>query len=288
MTLGDENCVLLKRGEVVEEARWRVDGGRRMVLQRRERLVLQRVDAAVELVAAAPVRAAVGDRPAAVRAGNVDVEDRRNRTPDVGDGFAGRTRRCRARNRRAAIEQLDVGRQRDRDPDQSVLGQVGEVVRSGAVDAKVIGIDRAKERIVDAGGGHLRQPRLRGGRGQLEVLGIHVAVGARAAVATQAGKRPVVEVRLAATDRRVDRRGRRRGAPVGVERRRRGLVIAATGGERDGAEQQKAAARRPLRSIGFMVLLSGIRRRTADRRQHNVRNGPESHSPRLETFLKNG
>src|SRR4029077_1764391 len=97
----------------------------------------------------------------------------------------------------------DVGRQRDRDPDQSVLGQVGEVVRGGAVDAKVIGIDRAKERIVDTGRGHLRQARLRGGRSQLEVLGVHVAVGACAAVAAQAGKRPVVEVRLAATDRRV-------------------------------------------------------------------------------------
>ena len=259
---------LLKGSEVVEEARWRVDGGRRMVLQRGERLVLQRVDAAVELVAAAPVRAAVGDRPDAVGAGDLDVEDRGNRAPDVGDGLAGRARRCRARNRRAAVEQLDVRGQRDRDPDQAVLRQVGEVVRGRAVDAKVVGVDRAKERIVDAGRGHLREPRLRGGRGQLEVLRIHVAVGTRAAVAAQAGERPVVEVRLAATDRGVDRRGRRRGAAVGVECRT--VVAAATGGERDGAEQHKGRGPQALALDRFHGLPSGSAP-SADRRHHNAR-----------------
>ena len=141
--------------------------------------------------------------------------------------------RRRARIRAVAIEQLDIRGERDRDPDQAVLRQVGEVVRGGAVGAKVVGVGRAKERIVDAGCGHVREPRLRGSRRQLEVLRIHVAVGACAAVAPQAGQRPVVEVRLAATDRRVDRRSRRRGAAVGVECR---AFVAAAGGERDGAQ----------------------------------------------------
>ena len=141
----------LEGRQVVQEARRRVDRDPGMVAQRAERLVLQRVDAAVELVAAARVRPSRRRGSDAIGAGDVDVEDRGNRAPDVGDGLAGRARRCRARDRRPAVEQLDVRRQRDRDANQAVLRQVGEVVRGRAVDAEVIGVDRAEQRIVDAG-----------------------------------------------------------------------------------------------------------------------------------------
>ena len=127
-----------------------------------------------------------------------------------------------------------------------------------AVDAKVIGVDRAKERIVDAGCGHLRESRLRGGRGQLEVLRIHVAVGTCATVTPQAGERPVVEVRFAATDGRVDRRSRCRAAAVGVECR---AVAAAAGAQRAGGEQHKGRGSRASMVDRFHVLPSGIRHR---------------------------
>ena len=175
-----------------------------MVAQRAERLVLQRVDAAVELVAAARVRPSRRRGSDAIGARDVDVEDRRSRAPDIGDGLAGRERRCRARHRRPAVEELDVRGQRDRHANQAVLRQVREVVRGRAVDPEVIGVDRAEQRIVDARHGHLRKPCLRGRGGQLEVLGIHVAVGTRSAIATQACERPVVEVRLASAERGVD------------------------------------------------------------------------------------
>ena len=213
---------LLEGRQVVQEARRGIGRCPRMATQRCERLVLQRVDAAVELVTAALVRPSRRRGSYAIGASDADVKDRRGRSPDIGDGLAGRERRCRARDRRAAVEELYVRGQRDRDANKAELRQVREVVRRGAVDAEVIGVDRAEQRIVDARHGHLRKPCLRGRRGQLEVLGIHVAVGTRPAIATQARERPVVEVRLASTERGVDRRLRRsRGAGVGIDGRKR-------------------------------------------------------------------
>ena len=58
LTLGEENCVVLEGCQVVQESRRRVERDPGMTAQRGERLVLQRVDAAVELVATALVRAA--------------------------------------------------------------------------------------------------------------------------------------------------------------------------------------------------------------------------------------
>ena len=255
-TLGEENCALWKAARSSRK----LAGGSTVIAawsaKRAERLVLQRVDAAVELVAAALVRPA-RRTPAPAPSGPVmlDVEDRGNGAPDVGDGLAGRAGRCRARDRRPAIEQLDVRGQRDRDANQAVLRQVREVVRGRAVDAEVVGVDRAEQRIVDAGRGHLREPRLRRRRGQLEVLGIHVAVGTRAAVAAQAGEGPVVEVRLAATERRVDRRGRRRGAAVGVERRRSSSPPQAESAMR--AEQHER--RSPEASAWWIGFMSSLR-----------------------------
>ena len=52
---------------------------------------------------------------------------------------------------RRRIDQPDVRRQRERDPDQRALPQVAEVVRVLAVDAEVVGVYRAEQRIVRAG-----------------------------------------------------------------------------------------------------------------------------------------
>ncbi len=160
----------LEARHVVQEAHRRVDGDRRMIPQRSERLVLQRVDAAVELVAAAPVRPTGIYRSEPIRTGDVDVEDRGNRAPDVGDGLGGRLGRRGAGNGRPTVEQLHVGGQRDGHPNETVHGQVGVVVRGRAIDAEVVGVDRAEERVVLAGSGHLVEPR-QGRRGsQLKPL----------------------------------------------------------------------------------------------------------------------
>ena len=205
-TLGDENCVCWKLARSSRKLAGGSTATPAWLRSALERLVLQRVDAAVELVAAARIRPSRPRRSGAIGTGDAGVEDGRNGAPDVGDGLAGRLRRCRARDLRPAVEQLDVRGQRDRDANEAVLRQVREVVRGRAVDAEVVGVDRAEQRIVDARRRHLRKPCLRRRRGQLEILGIHVAVGTRAAVAIQARERPVVEVRLASAERRVDRR----------------------------------------------------------------------------------
>src|SRR5690349_15768366 len=120
-----------------------------MRLKRGERLRLQRVEAAVKLVPAAWIWPAQRRRSGAIGARDFGVEYRGNGTPDVGDRSVGRASRCRAGHFRAAVEELDVRRQRDRDANQAVLCEVGEVVRSSAVDAEIIRVDRAKQRIVD-------------------------------------------------------------------------------------------------------------------------------------------
>jgi hypothetical protein len=53
-----------------------------MIAERAERLVLQRVDAAVELIAAGQVRPARRRRTDAIGAGDRDIEDRGNRPDD--------------------------------------------------------------------------------------------------------------------------------------------------------------------------------------------------------------
>jgi len=201
-----------------------------MGTERGERLVLQRVDARVELVAAPLVRAPRPGRSSEVGAGDLHVEDRRNRTPHVGDGLRGRQGRGRARNGRPAVEQLHVGRQRDADADEAVLRQVGEVVRGSAVAPEVVGVDGAEERVVDTRAGHPNEARRGRGGGELEALGRHVAIGARTAVAAEARKGPVVEVRLSAAEARIDwgvRHARDRLARIG-----RTLVAVVDGGTR--------------------------------------------------------
>src|SRR5256885_1274046 len=141
-----------------------------MGLKRGQRLRLQRVEAAVELVAPVLVRTSWPTWRDAIGSGDLDIENRGHRAPDVGNGLIGRPRRRRAGNRRAAVEELDVRWQRDRDSNEAVLRQIREVVRGCAIDAEIISVYRARQRIVDTGRGHLVEPRLSGRRGQLEVL----------------------------------------------------------------------------------------------------------------------
>lgn len=115
-----------------------------MVAQRAERLVLQRVDAAVELVSATLILTSRRAGSGIIGAGDVGVQDRGNRAPDVGGDLAGRQRRCRARHCGSAIEELDVRGKRDGDANEAVLSQVREVMRGRTVATEVVGIDRAK------------------------------------------------------------------------------------------------------------------------------------------------
>ena len=82
---------------------------------------------------------------------------------------------------------LMVGGSGKRDPDETVLAKIAEVAGGVAVGPEVVGIDRAKQRIVGIripAAAPLKQlePRLGAGRRELEAVGRHVAVGARAAV----------------------------------------------------------------------------------------------------------
>ena len=160
----------LEARHVVQEAHGRFDSDRRMRTKRSQRLVLQGVDAAVELVAPAPIRPAERYRSEAIGTGDVDVEDRGDGAPDVSNGLGGRPGCRGTRNGRPAVEQLHVWRQRNGHANETVHRQVRVVVRGRAVDAEVVGIDRAEERIVFTGGGHLVEPR-QGRRGsQLKSL----------------------------------------------------------------------------------------------------------------------
>ena len=86
---------------------------------------------------------------------------------------------------------LTFARQRQRDADQSVSPEGGEVGRARAVDAEVVRVDWAEQRIV---GFRVESPaeleRLVTSLGvcgrQLEAVGRHVAIGASAAVAAEA------------------------------------------------------------------------------------------------------
>ena len=140
----------LEGRQVVKEARRWVDRDPRMSAQRAQRLGLQSVKAAVQLVAAILVRSSRRSRTDAIGAGDVGVEDRRNGASDVGDGLGGRQGRRGAWNRRAAVEEFDVRGQWDRHAYQAVLEQARVVVRRRAVATEVIGVDRPEQGIVDA------------------------------------------------------------------------------------------------------------------------------------------
>jgi hypothetical protein len=174
---------LLERREIVEDLQRRQRGRLRMANERSECLLLQRAEPAIQLVSTCGVRAA-RPRVCVVETGQLDVVDGRNHTPDIHQRFA----RWRVRRR---VDQPDVRRQRKCDPNQAVLAQVAEITCRHPVRAEVIGIDRPEERVVGLGI-ELAPPleqlksRLRARGRELEIVGRHVAVGARPSVAVQA------------------------------------------------------------------------------------------------------
>ena len=130
----------LKRRQIVEHA---LGGGLlrlRMVDERTKRLLLQRADARIELVATEDIwltqPGVAGARPA-----ERHVQHRRHAAPDVDVGFG----RWEIRHR---IDQPDIGRQGKLDADQAIDPQIDEVMGLFAVDAEVIGIDGPEERVV--------------------------------------------------------------------------------------------------------------------------------------------
>jgi hypothetical protein len=71
----------------------------------------------------------------AVRSGERDVVDGRNGAPDVHDRFSGRLVR-------GWVDELDISRQRQSDPDESVPPEGREVGRARTMYAEIVGVDR--------------------------------------------------------------------------------------------------------------------------------------------------
>src|SRR5262249_17975841 len=99
-----------------------------------------------------------------------------------------------------------VGRQWERHPNQAVLDEVREVVRVLAVDTKVIGVNRTKQRIVRVLIAYA--PLLQvvesspgGRRRKLERIRRHVTIGARASIAAQPFQAPVMKRPASTLDR---------------------------------------------------------------------------------------
>jgi hypothetical protein len=171
---------LLECGEIVEEL-WRRRGlDLCMIDQRAERLLLKRGHPGVELISTGAVWAA-GPRVETVRSGELHIINGRNRAPDVDERFA---RWCVG----DGINQFDVRRQRECDPDETVLAEIAEIAGVVAVGPEIVGIDRPKERVVC-----LRlelstpleglESRLGTPGRELKTVSWHVAVGACPSVA---------------------------------------------------------------------------------------------------------
>ncbi len=257
----------LEGSDIVEQLLRRHALQLRMIRQRTERLFLQRRHPRIHLIATRRVRAArPGVRP--VGSGQRHVIDGRNGAPHIHEGLA----RHRIGGR---IDEFDLRRQREDDPDQPVLAEVAEVVGALAVGPEIVRIDRPEQRIV-----RLRipqsyelqkpVPRVDAGRRQLEMVGRHVAVGARAPVPRQA-VRPAIEERKQASDDGVAGfttavGGRLQRPDAGLRRwsdvRERG----AAGGDRQrGKDDETAGDQQSSWFHGVLLGLSGRRqpRRTA-------------------------
>ena len=169
----------------------------RVVGQGTESLLLERRDPSVELIPARVVRPA---RPGvrAVRPRQRHVVDARHGAPHIHERLA----------REAiggGVDEPDIGRQREDDPDQAVLAKVAVVVGALAVDPEVVGIDRPEQRVVRAAipaAPQLQEPepRLDAGRRQLEVIRRHVTVGARTSIPDQSARLAIEERQQAAND----------------------------------------------------------------------------------------
>ena len=103
-----------------------------------------------------------------------------------------------------SIRRTNDGSGKD-DPDEAVLAKVAEVTGVLAVGPEIIGIDRPEQRIIGVripSPPPLKQlePRLDAGRRELEMVGGHMAVGARTAIGLQTAQPPVEERERAADD----------------------------------------------------------------------------------------
>src|SRR5438132_6440444 len=92
------------------------------------------------LVSAVVVLAA-GQWVDTVRSREFNVIDGRNRAPDVDERLA---RWCVG----DGIDQLDVRRQRECDPDETVLAEIAEIAGALAVGPEIIRVYRSEQRIV--------------------------------------------------------------------------------------------------------------------------------------------
>src|ERR1051326_4926051 len=111
-----------------------------MVDEGPERLILERGDSRVQLVAASGIRPARHE-DVAIGPGERDVVDGRNGAPDVYERFGGRLVR-------SGVDELDIGGQRQSDPDEPVPAERGEVIGLRAMYAEVVGVDWPEKRIV--------------------------------------------------------------------------------------------------------------------------------------------
>ncbi|HEX6315701.1 MAG TPA: hypothetical protein VFZ73_12615 [Gemmatimonadaceae bacterium] len=165
--------------------------------QRAERLLLQRRHAGIELVSTGVVRAS-RPRVDPVRSRELHVIDGRNGAPDV-------DRRLGRSGVGDGIDQLDIRRQREWDPHETVLAKIAEVVGAVAIDPKIIRVYRAEQRIVGVripSTAQLKdsEPGLDIGGRELEMARRHVAVGAGTAVRAQPVKLAVEERAVAPDD----------------------------------------------------------------------------------------
>ena len=111
-----------------------------MIGERAERLLLKRRRRA-RPTGSRRRRSGRGATDSIVGSGQRHVVDRWDAPPHVHERL-GRRRVGRR------IDELDVRRQRKRDPDQAVLAQVAEIAGALAVDPEVIRVDRPEQRIV--------------------------------------------------------------------------------------------------------------------------------------------
>lgn len=188
----------LKRRQIVEQLlRGRVLNPR-VIGERTERLLLERREPAVQLISTELVRAA-WPRIDIVRSREGHVVHRRHAPPHVHE-------RLGRRRVGQGIDEPDIRRQREGDPDETVLAEIAEITGALAIGPEVVCVERPKQRVV---GSRIApepfleelEPRLDVGGRALEIVRRHVAVHARAAVCAQAIQPPVEERPEAAQDR---------------------------------------------------------------------------------------
>ena len=187
----------LERAQVVEDALGNGVLHLRVRDQGPMRLLLERSEAGIQLIAAGRIGVAE-PRVLPVIAGERHVVDAGHHAPDVDEGFARHETRGR-------VHELHVLRQRQGDADETVFPQIAEVVSGLAAGAEIIRVDGAKERVVRIAiemAAELQElePRFHVRGRELEAVARHVAVGAGAAVAVEAVQTTIEESKESADD----------------------------------------------------------------------------------------